>query len=87
VRSNTAPAALFEAMASPGGRKVHDRSGVVWVKSSKCEASSCVEVADIGHAVLVRNSSFPDGEILEIPRRDWGAFVAGILDGEFAGSE
>ena len=67
--------------------KVRDRSTPVWVKSSKCEAASCVEVADLGPAVLIRNSSFPDGEFLEVSRPDWDAFLVGILHGEFAGAE
>ena len=31
----------------------------VWVKSSRCESTHCVEVADLGPAVGVRNSTVP----------------------------
>src|SRR4051794_21897126 len=64
--------------------RVRSPSVPVWVKSSKCEASNCVEVADIGHEVLVRSSVCPDGPMLRVSRRDWGAFVAFVADVDFA---
>lgn len=60
-------------------------SKMAWRKSSYSGANgNCVEfaVAD-GDLVAVRNSRFPDGEVLLFYRAELGAFLAGAKDGEF----
>lgn len=48
-----------------------------WRKSRRCEATTCVEVATIGLAVGVRNSTDPDVH-LEFSGTAWTAFVADL---------
>ncbi|MFE1247635.1 DUF397 domain-containing protein [Streptomyces sp. NPDC058735] len=50
---------------------------VTWVKSSHSagDGGQCVEVADAGTAVLVRDSKRPDVAILSVPPAQWTAFV------------
>jgi len=53
-----------------------------WTKSTYCDTAACVEVAEIGDAVGVRQTE--DGErVLLVSREAWRAFVAGVKDGEF----
>lgn len=55
-----------------------------WVKSRHCEASSCVEVAHKGDAVLVRDGKAgEESPILRFTEQEWAAFVGGVKDGEF----
>jgi hypothetical protein len=53
-----------------------------WRRSTKCESSSCVEVADLGDAVGLRNSTLPEVTIA-LSGNAWREFVAGVHDGEF----
>lgn len=53
-----------------------------WRRSTKCEASGCVEVADLGDAVGLRNSTLPEVAIA-LSGNAWREFVAGVHDGEF----
>ena len=48
-----------------------------WSKSSYSagEGGDCVEVADAGTAVLIRDSKRPDAAILNVPSARWTAFV------------
>ncbi|MFF3926952.1 DUF397 domain-containing protein [Streptomyces hirsutus] len=48
-----------------------------WFKSSYSSGSGgdCVEVADAGTAVLVRDSKRPEAEILTVSAMQWTAFV------------
>ncbi|WP_030861102.1 DUF397 domain-containing protein [Streptomyces sp. NRRL S-37] len=50
---------------------------VTWVKSSYSagDGGQCVEVADAGSAVLIRDSKCPDVAILNVPSAQWTAFV------------
>ena len=55
-----------------------------WVKSSLSFANgNCVEVADLGGAVGVRNSRKPDGPVLRFTPDEWQAFLGGVRNGEF----
>lgn len=57
---------------------------VRWVKASECgESSHCVEVADGGTAVQVRQSLAPDGPVLTFTRDEWDVFTAGVKNGDF----
>jgi Domain of unknown function (DUF397) len=70
----------------------HVRSGVrasllraaAWRKSSHSNPSgNCVEAAQVGRGVAVRNSRFPDGPALVFTRAEWNAFLRGVKDGDF----
>jgi hypothetical protein len=52
-----------------------------WVKSGRCEAASCVEVALAGDEILVRSSDA--SPVLRFTRAEWVAFVGGVRDGDF----
>lgn len=61
-------------------------TGPVWRRSSRCEATQCVEVADEAGRVLVRDGKLADGSpVLEFAPGSWAAFVAGARVGEFDG--
>jgi len=53
-----------------------------WRRSSKCEATSCVEVADLDGVVGLRNSNEPD-TALTFTAESWRVFVASVRAGEF----
>jgi hypothetical protein len=54
-----------------------------WKKSSKCETGACVEAADLGESIGVRNSTHPDGMITLFSKSQWADFVAGAKNGDF----
>jgi Domain of unknown function (DUF397) len=62
-----------------------DLSRAAWRKSSRSDnnGGACVEVADLGDTIAVRDSKKPHGGVLRIPRHEWAAFVSGVKDGEF----
>ena len=56
-----------------------DLSRARWRKSTRSGANSqCVECADLGTAVGVRDSKDPDGPVLLFERGEWAAFVAAL---------
>jgi len=55
-----------------------------WRKSSMSGAGGdCVEVAVGREHVYLRHSRQIDGPVLVFLHREWEAFVAGVLNGEF----
>ena len=55
-----------------------------WRRSTRCgESGQCVEIADLGVSVAMRDGTDPDGAILTFPRSGWTAFVAGLVREEF----
>jgi len=56
---------------------------IEWRKSSFSGLENCVEVADVGGRVLVRDSKDADGPALSFTRGEWAAFTNGIRAGEF----
>jgi hypothetical protein len=59
-------------------------AGLTWRKSSYSNGqANCVEVADAGPDVAVRDSKDPDGPVLLCTRAGMAAFVAGVKNGEF----
>ena len=54
-----------------------------WIKANCTSATTCVEVMNTGTGIRVRNSSDPDGTILDYTYDEWAAFLAGAKDGEF----
>lgn len=56
----------------------------MWRKSSYSQGcSNCVEVAPLADGVAVRDSKDQDGPVLQFTPSEWGAFIAGVRDGEF----
>jgi hypothetical protein len=53
----------------------------IWRRTSRCESSSCVEVAFGEREVYVRNSRDPH-RTLAFTNEEWAAFCAGVQAGE-----
>jgi hypothetical protein len=61
-----------------------DLSRARWKKSSRSSGNGqCVEMADLGGLVAVRDSKDPSGPVLVFTPAEWAAFLAGAKDGEF----
>jgi hypothetical protein len=62
-----------------------DIGHVTWRKSSYSgnNGGGCVEVAQLPGGVAIRDSKDPDGSRLTFSSEEWGAFVAGVMAGEF----
>lgn len=55
-----------------------------WRKSSFSQGQgACVELADLGDGVAVRDSKDPGGPVLRFTRAELAAFLAGAKAGEF----
>jgi hypothetical protein len=61
-----------------------DLSGARWRKSQKSASNGgCVEVADLGTHVAVRDSKNPAGPTLVFTPHEWDCFLDGAHNGEF----
>ena len=74
-------------MARPKAKR--PGSGSRWVKSSQSYANgNCVEVASLpGGVVGVRDSRKAAGPVLRFTSGEWHAFLGGVRNGEFDGSD
>ncbi len=52
-----------------------------WLRSSRCEAGACVEVARDGNRVRMRDSSDPEGGMLVFTADEWGEFLRAVRSG------
>ncbi len=52
-----------------------------WLRSSRCEAGACVEVARDGNRVRMRNSGDPEGVTLVFTEDEWTEFVRAVRGG------
>lgn len=58
-----------------------DPAHATWRKSTYSGGgNNCVEVADLGAVVAVRDSKDPDGPALTLHRSQWTAFVRTLKD-------
>lgn len=53
-----------------------------WRRSSRCDSSTCVEVARVDGAVLLRDSERPEAFLTFTPA-SWVVFLAAARAGEF----
>jgi hypothetical protein len=61
-----------------------DLTDVRWMKSRRCSADGCVEVAHLsGGNVALRDSKDASKAAHVFNRDEWVAFIAGVKDGEF----
>ena len=61
-----------------------DDTEPAWVKSSRSFSNSnCLEVANLGGMVGVRNSRDPGGAVLRFTPGEWAAFLEGAKNNEF----
>lgn len=58
-------------------------TGPRWRKSSFSVDNNCVEIAEVGDTIAVRNSNWPDGGTVEFTRAEMSAWIAGCKAGEF----
>lgn len=58
-------------------------SDAVWLRSSRCEAGACIEVARIPSLVAIRSSVIGNDLILVLTESEWAAFISGIKANEF----
>ena len=58
------------------------QASIAWIKSRRCEANACVEVAHAGDEILVRNSA-DEASVLRFTPAEWIAFLGGVRDGDF----
>ena len=52
--------------------------GLRWRKSSACDPSECVEVANWSDRVLIRDSKDKAGPVLSVRFHDWHAFIRDV---------
>jgi predicted secreted Zn-dependent protease len=63
---------------------IPDLSRAQWRKSSHSSGNgACVEMAETGDLIAVRDSKDPAGPKLIFTAPEWEAFTAGVRDGEF----
>ena len=56
----------------------------VWRKSSRSNGQGqCVEVADLGQTVAMRDSKHPAAAVLVFPAAAWAAFIDTVKAGDF----
>lgn len=57
--------------------------GLKWFRSSKCDAGSCVEIAALDTAILIRDSAEPRRALLTVGHDTWQDFVSALRVGAF----
>ena len=54
--------------------------GLKWRRSSRCNGGQCVEVAQLGDEVMVRDSADPDW-IIAVSNGNWQEFITDVRAG------
>jgi uncharacterized protein DUF397 len=66
------------------GEADRNGSGPAWRRSSFCASGECIEVAaGADGSILVRDSKDPEAGSLRYSPDEFGAFVRGVVAGEF----
>ena len=60
-----------------------NRPTPAWRRASRCASNGCVEFAQMGDNIAIRDSKQTDGPMLTYNRDEWRVFVAGVKAGEF----
>jgi hypothetical protein len=61
-----------------------DLSRAIWHASpARPDGLGCVEIADLGDYVAMRDSANPDGPVLVFTPFEWACFLDGVAKGEF----
>lgn len=63
--------------------EVGQTTRTAWRRASFCASNECVEVAQQGDMIFLRDSAQPYGSMLRYAAEDWGSFLRGIKSGEF----
>lgn len=59
-----------------------ESAALIWRRARRCDAGHCVEIADQGDWVFVRDSKDP-AVVLTFGRQEWAAFLDGVLTSGF----
>lgn len=51
-----------------------------WRKSSRCDGGNCVEVAQFGGGVAIRDTTIPDTHLM-VDRASWAQLIQALRDG------
>ncbi|GAA4781796.1 DUF397 domain-containing protein [Streptomyces ziwulingensis] len=66
------------------GISAGELAGACWIKASRSDGvGECVELAEVGENVALRNSRDPEGPALIFTRSELSAFIDGAAKGEF----
>lgn len=56
----------------------HQPPGLRWRRSGKCDGGACVEVAELGETILIRDSAEPNRTPVTVSRDVWRAFISRV---------
>jgi hypothetical protein len=56
---------------------------LAWRVARRCDAGTCVRIAQKGDMVLIGDSKDPDGPVLAYSKAEWRAFAEGLKHGDF----
>ncbi|MEV4637857.1 DUF397 domain-containing protein [Actinoplanes sp. NPDC049548] len=59
-------------------------NSIIWRKSSRCSTNACVEVAEVGDEIWLRDSKNLAAAPLRFTRAEWAAFLEGAGAGDFS---
>jgi Domain of unknown function (DUF397) len=54
-----------------------------WRVARRCDAGSCVRIAQKGDMVLIGDSKDPEGPVLAYSTAEWRTFAEGLKQGDF----
>jgi hypothetical protein len=63
--------------------EVGQTTRTVWRRASFCASNECVEVAQRGDMIILRDSAQPHSSVLRCTPEDWGSFMRNIKSCEF----
>jgi hypothetical protein len=60
-----------------------DQRGFAWRKASFCQSGECVEVAQQGGVIIMRDSKEPLGGVLRYSVQEWRSLVYDVKAGKY----